>query len=225
MHKIVMGAHQHIGKREEQQDAFGWRSGRVGAVAVVADGMGGHAGGATASRLATERILELCHHWLPVQTPESFLTMALEQADAAVVHRQRTEPALREMGTTVVAVAWRQDSPDRAVVAHCGDSRAYVKRTGRFNLLTRDHALPGNRLVQCIGIAGFDRSMIDTAEINTRGAKVMLTTDGLHNVLGDKRLAEYTGFVHGPEELTRMMVTEAANAGGRDNITALIVEF
>jgi len=118
---------------------------------VVADGMGGHAAGDTASRIAVDTIQRYFqarrdhpgHEWggpiSVAQDPDAArLRMAIEKAHREILGAMEAEPRFAGMGTTVVA-AWVLGS--RAIIAHVGDSRCYLLRQGKLKQLTRDHSL------------------------------------------------------------------------------------
>ncbi|MBI3394052.1 MAG: serine/threonine-protein phosphatase, partial [Nitrospirae bacterium] len=130
--------------RSENQDAMGFRvpddpedvAGK-GALFVVADGMGGHKGGATASRLAVKTILDRYFNSRAGE-PGDRIRSAIEAANRAVLLKSQSDKGLDGMGTTVVALVVR---PPNAYVAHVGDSRAYVVRNGAIRQITKDHSL------------------------------------------------------------------------------------
>jgi protein phosphatase len=130
---------------------------------VVCDGMGGAAGGEVASHLATEVFLDcLAHRVSPPLDPAALnpaapksassrarLAEAIRAANQAVYRHSRKSPSLHGMGTTLVALLWEEDtlrSKDARVgstlwLAHVGDSRCYLLRSGELHPLTRDHSL------------------------------------------------------------------------------------
>src|SRR5262245_786812 len=107
---------------------------------VVCDGMGGHVGGQVASQLAVATLGEVIRTGNPAPTatePDRLVT-AIRCANSAVYNKARAEPALHNMGTTIVAL--RQDS-DLLHLCHVGDSRVYRLRQGKLEQVTRDHSL------------------------------------------------------------------------------------
>ena len=124
--------------REVNQDAVGSVISRGdGLLLVVADGMGGHRGGETASRLAIEAICEVVGG--SSDAPEHTLVRAVEEANRRVYETAQNDVSLTGMGTTGVALFIQ---PDASMwVANVGDSRAYRKRGGVFERLTSDHSL------------------------------------------------------------------------------------
>ncbi|HEY6328266.1 MAG TPA: protein phosphatase 2C domain-containing protein, partial [Blastocatellia bacterium] len=125
------------GGRASNQDFCDFINLREGACWAVADGLGGHLGGEQASRLAVATILDSFR-----RNPEfsaGALGRHLLAANGAIVRRQRSEPALRQMRTTAVVLI----SDYRSVLwAHVGDSRLYYFQNGRVVAQTRDHSVP-----------------------------------------------------------------------------------
>jgi len=145
-------------RRATNQDAYGGAVSESGArLLIVADGMGGHAGGATASRVAIEVVDEIFS--ASQDAPEVTLRTALETANRRIHEQAEREPSLLGMGTTGVALlfasdastsdastssasTWNASTWNTSVwVAHVGDSRAYRLRDGSFEQLTLDHSL------------------------------------------------------------------------------------
>jgi len=128
---------------------------------VVADGMGGHAGGEFASRIAVSTVEEIlkgedrAKAGVPEDTyldspppkgdthPQSRLKDAINRAGSMIVRRATEEPELRGMGTTATVMLF---SKDKAYIAHVGDSRAYCVREGKITQITEDHSLVHEQL-------------------------------------------------------------------------------
>lgn len=208
-----------------------------GTLLVVADGMGGQGAGDVASTVALEAFL---HHslvempWLRAGTPEGDAVLE-EDVSAFVVACQRRlldvakkENLPRRLGTTLTA-AYLQDG--RLIVAHVGDSRAYVLRKGVLTRLTHDHTLSealGSRneafahvLVNAIG-GGAEPPRVELSATQLeRGDRVLLCTDGLHGSADDARIAEILGSAATAEDATQALVDEALARGGPDNVTVV----
>ncbi len=136
----------HLGRvRQSNQDACAALP-EHGAF-VVCDGMGGAAGGEIASRLATEAFLKCIAQRAstspdPVIQASPPLCEAVHAANQAVFRYSRKSPSLHGMGTTLVALLWEEAAASRGLcIAHVGDSRCYRLRSGKLELLTRDHSL------------------------------------------------------------------------------------
>ncbi|NET50400.1 MAG: serine/threonine-protein phosphatase [Merismopedia sp. SIO2A8] len=104
---------------------------------IVADGMGGHAGGQEASRIATEVVRDyLDEAWSSPRASSALLKEAVLKANLAILQDQRNHPERGDMGTTIVVVVFRDDQP---MCAHIGDSRLYRLRGARLEQITEDH--------------------------------------------------------------------------------------
>jgi serine/threonine protein phosphatase PrpC len=156
----LVASRSHVGRvRVVNEDSCGsYRSADGSRLLVVADGMGGHRGGATASREALaaiaadfladangERAADLPERAAPgAADPGERLRRAIESANERVHSMSEEDPGLAGMGTTVVA--FLLDAPGRGTVAHVGDSRAYRLRGGRLEALTTDHSVVAEML-------------------------------------------------------------------------------
>jgi protein phosphatase len=214
---------------------------------VVADGMGGHSGGQEASALAVatlEQFLLDAFQFVVRLNGESVLSEfqeALRAADARIFDEARNRPELTGMGTTLTvayaAAAW-------LYVAHAGDSRLYLFRDGQLHQLTHDHTLVSQlvdrgvlnsdearthhlRHVITNAVGGTERGL--EAEIHKMalepGDLVLLCTDGLTEMLEDAELARTLARLPDPEAACRALVGAANEAGGRDNVTAIVARF
>lgn len=218
---------------------------------VVADGMGGHAGGETASRLAVTTVEQEVRA-AKEKRPEAFeytgpladspmaevVRDALEAASGAVFHAARANPALEGMGTTadVLLFAGRH-----ALCAHVGDSRLYLAREGRIQQVTEDHSLVNeqvkaglitpeeakeSRLKNIITRSiGFEEDvLVDvTGLVVEPGDLFLLCSDGLSNLVEDYELLEKLQ-QDSLEEACQSLVDLANARGGDDNITVVVVK-
>ncbi|HEX6813911.1 MAG TPA: PP2C family serine/threonine-protein phosphatase [Planctomycetota bacterium] len=189
---------------------------------AIADGMGGVAGGAEASRTALWALgmavldgsTKLPHE---ERVREGFAAASVRLFDAA-----NAVPALRDMGTTLTALCF---GDGMARLGHVGDTRAYRLRGGVCEQLTTDHAVrePSNMLLRCIG-GGHATCDVDQAEWRTEpGDRFLLVTDGVWSVVPGpllQRLAERSK----PQAVAEALVAQALAAGGPDNATAVVVD-
>ncbi|MCR9247149.1 MAG: protein phosphatase 2C domain-containing protein [bacterium] len=189
---------------------------------AVADGMGGAAGGAEASRAALRGL------GTTVLDDESREPLAERldggfRAAAARVHEQALAvPALHDMGTTLTVLCL---TPGRATVGHIGDSRLYRVRGGQAEQLTDDHALrvPTNVLTRCIG-GGQAECEPDFHGFDTLvGDRFLLLTDGVWAVLADADVGRIAA-AGAPQLAAEALVAAALGAGGPDNATAIVVD-
>jgi serine/threonine protein phosphatase PrpC len=157
IHSWVGIGETDIGKvRSMNQDAFAIRNDLQ--LWVLADGMGGHAGGEVASRMAVDLIPKYVESHPPysqgkvgpedIRAYEHLLVDAIEDANQLIREEAQRTVSLKGMGTTVLAVRILSNTGgrDHALVCHAGDSRLYLFRRGRLTLWTRDHTLMEERL-------------------------------------------------------------------------------
>jgi PPM family protein phosphatase len=217
---------------------------------LVADGMGGHRGGEQASALAVAAIQEFTLNTLkwffePNQKEAmrvlSQFQGALRQADLLVREEAAHHTELSGMGTTVT-MAYQLGT--QLCVVHVGDSRAYLFQDGGLHQLTRDHTVMSD-LLQSGAIKPEDvathrfRHVItnvvggNDAGVNVEahalqvhdGDRLLLCSDGLTEMVSDERIAEVLRDEAAPESACRRLIDQANEAGGRDNITAVVVRF
>jgi protein phosphatase len=218
---------------------------------VVADGMGGHAAGEIASRLAVETICafiarsrndddpELAADFDPSLSSEANrLRTALLLANARICRTAGSHQDYHGMGTTVVAVLFGAAT---MVIAHAGDSRVYEQYDGRLTQLTRDdsllemldamHADPAMRArlgaqrnVVTNVLGGDEEIVVHVTELpRVTGRVLLLCSDGVHGVLDAGRIGGILASRDEPRRHAERLVSEAIAAGGRDNATALVV--
>jgi len=250
MAKFRSAARTDVGmKREHNEDSFLVNE-DLG-LYVVCDGMGGHAGGETASRLAVQTIeKELISARLRTDDPfaiqaplpdsplASALREAVEGACAAVFRTSRANPELAGMGTTCISLLL---NADQAIVGHVGDSRAYLVRDGQVWQLSEDHSLVNeqvraglltdeearhSRLKNIITRSvGFEEDvLVDVIGVETKaGDRFLLCSDGLSNLIDAGELRD--ALTHTDIDKVPEMLIELANSrGGDDNITVVAVQ-
>ena len=204
---------------------------------VVADGMGGHRGGATASQTAIATIGEIFDGQASSR-PSKMLSRAIETANERVWEMAQANAELEGMGTTVVAL--HLDAKRRGTVAHVGDSRAYRYRKGRLEPLTTDHSLVAdmqrrgllsadeaaahprrNEILRSVGVLPDVEVEIDDVEV-LGGDRFVLCSDGLSGVVNDEEIAAIVQ-THSPGEAVDALIDLANERGGPDNITVQIL--
>ena len=208
---------------------------------IVADGMGGHAGGQEASRLATATIKTfLNHHWQDAQPTADLLQQALAQANNAILHDQFHHPERSDMGTTVVVLTFRPQD-EQPWCAHVGDSRLYRLRGHQLDQITEDHTwiarairegelTPAQSrshpwrhvLAQCLGREDLTQVDVQPIEIHS-GDRLLMCSDGLTEELSDHLIASHLKSIRACEAAAAALVSSAKKRGGRDNITVIIV--
>jgi PPM family protein phosphatase len=207
---------------------------------IVADGMGGHAAGEVASRVAVDATLAAVRSRpRPARLRDGgeLLLQACHDANAAVV-READERGTFGMGTTLAAVFVRKRS---AVIANVGDSRVYAISPKTVKQLTSDHTLVAamvengllsaedahthpdkHVLTQAIGTLGPLEPQVVHTKVPARG-RLLLCTDGLHDALTPDEIQELAR-TPDLDEAARALVDRANAAGGHDNVTVLLVE-
>ena len=241
----------HVGRqRQHNEDAFLVEDDAL--LFLVADGMGGHAAGEIASRIAVDSISEFILHtkeddgtW-PHAYDEHFkrstnrLMAAVRMANTRVLEAMRKDARLRGMGTTVVACM----ADDTTVsVAHVGDSRAYMIRDGQLSRITTDHSwvfeqVQAGRLTEAEAEKHPLRNVItralggalqvtpDASEIESKPGDVfLLCSDGLTGMVPESEIQRIVTASSGDLKKACQQLIDAANErGGLDNVTAVLVE-
>lgn len=184
--------------------------------ALVADGMGGHAAGEVASRIA----VELLRPVLTALTNGHEIALAINAANDALFDTMLRHPEFKGMGTTIAGVILRGN---HALAWNVGDSRIYLHREGKLTQISIDDVVGGNMLTQCLG--GSVRQTRIEPHINeirlSPGAQLLLCTDGLTDMLTEDQIA--TILQGNREEPAAHLVSAALEAGGFDNVSAVMI--
>jgi protein phosphatase len=222
-------------------------------VYLVADGMGGHVAGQLASEICVQTVANFFgderedDSLVDADGYTSLSPEALELAEALLLANQRiydraaANSELAGMGTTGVAIRIIEN---RVAVSHAGDSRCYLFRDGELAQVTADHSLSNfllalgrelearyaeqtmsNVIMRALGLE--PEVAVDTKEFLVQsGDRLLLCSDGLSDLVSDEVIAAKLG-EYGPslDEVVSFLVDRALDAGGRDNITALLVEL
>ena len=234
--------------RENNEDAV--RVEADAALAVLADGMGGYSAGEVASGMAIALIGAEMARWAtgprahPLVPDDAALleaaravAQAVDNANLTIWSAAQVNADYHQMGTTVVVA---QFLPERLVLAHVGDSRAYRLRGPEFRQLTRDHSLLQEQLDAGL-ISAEEAALSPQRNLLTRALGVMATvevevhvhavapgdlyllcSDGLTDMLGDADLAELLGGSGDLEQKATALVAAANAQGGRDNISVIL---
>jgi serine/threonine protein phosphatase PrpC len=219
---------------------------------VVADGAGGHNAGNVASAIATSTVAkhfdasEAESQGRPevdafgLWTAARRISTAVQRANAAVIDIARSSNRYRGMGTTI-ACAVLVPETGRLHIAHVGDSRCYRLRKGTLELLTHDHSilndvmelyadlddaalarLPRKVITRALGLDEQVRVSVRTFQAQV-GDRYLLCSDGLTGELRESLLENLLGQTAPVADIVRDLVRTAKDAGGRDNITALVL--
>jgi len=208
----------------------------LGVLAVVADGVGGHAGGRQASTTSVEKIREYIGRDLS-GNPGEALVNAVEETHRFLNEMAQANPSLKGMGTTCTAV-WA--NVGEAYVAQVGDSRAYLFRNGSPVQITEDQTLvqklfregkiseeeiqnhpDRNIILQALGIS--ETIDVDLFHLILKpGDTILLCSDGLHGLVKDREMIDIAD-AFPPAETAEKLVDLARMRGGHDNITTVIL--
>jgi PPM family protein phosphatase len=217
---------------------------------LVADGMGGHAAGEIASRIAAESVFEFITHtaeddgtW-PHAYDEHYrrstnrLMAALKIANTKVLDAMRKDSRLRGMGTTVVASLFEDDTIS---FAHVGDSRAYMVREGKLSRITNDHSWVFEQVqagmlteeeaerhplrnVITRALGGALTVVPDASEIACKKGDVfLLCSDGLTGMVPEDQILEILLKHSDLEEACKSLIDFANERGGYDNVTCVLI--
>ncbi len=207
-----------------------------GVIAAVADGMGGHQGGEVASATVIAR-------FDGAEGPVDLADLArrISEANTEVLARSGVSEELAGMGTTLCALAVSGEG-DRVAVVNVGDSRVYVLSEGELVQITEDHSfvetlVREGRLTRAQADAHPQRNVLTralgvdpTVEIDgwdyepQPGDRFLLCSDGLFNEVDDDHIARSLRADSSPEEVAAALVSDAVDAGGRDNVTCVVVD-
>lgn len=212
---------------------------------VVADGMGGHSSGETASRLAVSVVRDYFHKGSQVigrydssySETTNRLNAAIGLANRTVYEEAQRTPGLSGMGTTIAAAVLRGN---QLSFAHVGDSRIYLVRSGSIEQLTDDHSfvqeqvrqdwmtkeeaarsVMKNILTRAVGID--PEVLADLSELTVlQGDILLLCSDGLYNMVSDEEMLEIISRAGNVRAASEILVDAANDNGGQDNISAIV---
>lgn len=201
----------------------------------VADGMGGHRGGETASAGTRDGLLRILEGRMP---EEETLRDAISEVNLELWNQQLADESLSGMGTTLT-VLWPGES--NMLIGHVGDSRCYLMRDGEMRQVTEDHSMVAdmvrrgllseeqaashpmrNYITRAVGTEPTIQADIYSVP-RQAGDRWLVCSDGLHGLVGKDRLRELMG-MEDMEEAADQMIREALDQGGRDNISLVLAE-
>ena len=241
--KIENDEDTHVGLvRQANEDFLAHLKLDWGAIFTVCDGMGGHVGGATASKIAVKSILEYLGQDHPPEDPKQALRESLVFANDQIYGRAMQEPGLRGMGTTAVILMIIDTS---VWFAHVGDSRIYINSDGHLSRLTRDHSFVQalvdsgaiaeeemelhprkNELTRALGTQNAVEPEVAARPAHPKkGDTFLLCSDGLYGMVEP---AEIQRIINNHDSLSAIidrLISEANHRGGYDNITVQLVQI
>lgn len=221
------------------------------ALAVLADGMGGYNAGEVASNMATSFIRTELGRWLREASTQASdaevrraMDICVDNANRAIFDASNTNPQYAGMGTTLVVAVFRDG---KLLLGHVGDSRCYRLRAGRLQQLTRDHSLlqeqidaglitpeqaafsaNKNLVTRAVGVE--DTVLLETHQHEVQGDDLyLMCSDGLSDMLDDETIGQLLMGLAAPETpetletTTQALIAAANDAGGKDNISVILV--
>ena len=233
-------------KRKQNEDSF--EVSDEGGYAILADGMGGREHGEVASAMAVELLSNNLQKALPasigrlgiserVAMAVNLLDEWIREMNLAIYRKSQDEEGYGEMGTTLVC-GLMLDS--QLVLAHVGDSRCYLFRSGELSLLTEDHSLVNsqirsgtmteeeardskqrNIITRAVGTAAKVKAEINVHHLRL-GDRILICSDGIHDMISDEQVAMALARDTSLDEVASGLVHAANAAGGRDNITVIL---
>ena len=239
--KLLTGNITDIGlnpNRPTNQDYYGTYQGEYGSLYIVCDGMGGHAGGDKASRIAVEEIRSYfeSNQNRDISSISAMMRNSIDNAHKAIMKYANDHPDMKGMGTTLVMLLIKEN---QYWFASVGDSRIYLKRNEEIRQLTKDHSVvqgmvdagiitpeqaqdhpDRNVITKALGAHSFEPDVVGPKPVYSNDV-FLLCTDGLHQYFRSE--SEISGYLSAaPLEACQQLVDLAKERGGSDNITMQI---
>jgi PPM family protein phosphatase len=237
--KVRAAGDTNVGRvRTENEDSMVVEA-NLGLYAVF-DGMGGANAGDVASQTARDTVVQFLSTRNREIAPKSLIVAALQAASSAIFSAAAATADRHGMGTT--AVACLMIDPTRAIIAHVGDSRAYLLRDGHLRQLTRDHTVVEELVIRGLITAEdadrhpyknvLSRNLgarpdpnVEAIELALQpGDRLLLCSDGLYGYAATESLQYILGSGDEPQQVCRDLIDVALRGGGGDNVTAVVVE-
>ena len=230
--------------RKKNEDS--WYADNNSGLFIIADGMGGHHGGEVASGLVVEHLPEILKKY-PLMSEVEFseestdhLQAALSELNTLIYLQGLAQPGHAGMGATAVVLLIRDH---KAIVGHLGDSRQYLFRNGRLVQVTHDHSITqylidlgkitqseanhhatSGQIMQILGKK--EEPFPDIMLLNLeKGDRLLMCSDGLNGMIDDQQISHLLSGQRGPEAACEALVKAAKNAGGKDNVTTLVIDI
>lgn len=240
---ISVGAKTHPGKvRSENQDRMSRFNTPLGEVFLVADGMGGHQGGAVAASTTSSGMESHLANVAPGTSPAEALELAARKTNLAIYQKANSgDPATARMGATVVLAL---HNGRQLWVAHAGDSRAYLLRNGQLKRLTKDHSAIQKMIDHDLIAEADARDHPDAGVINRAfgqrpeveleisepidiqsGDGLLLCTDGLCGYVDDASIESAICDQEHSQKVADALIDLALEAGGEDNVSVQFIQF
>jgi serine/threonine protein phosphatase PrpC len=248
MTKVTIGSATHPGQvRSENQDSYACYTPENGArhtkgiLLALADGMGGHSGGAVASQLAIDVLLDNYYQGADRDILEA-LGHAFQAANEKVIEAAGENDAYENMGSTLTAVVIHHEM---MYYAHVGDSRGYLIDDGQITQFTEDHSFVAD-LVKAGAISKDEARVHPEKNLITRavgiredlapdldrwrdplkkGQYILICCDGLHGVVEEDQIVNTVTTVKDPNRICETLVGMANANGGPDNVTVIVARI
>ncbi|MFC1817448.1 Stp1/IreP family PP2C-type Ser/Thr phosphatase [Thermodesulfobacteriota bacterium] len=248
MNRIIIGAATDPGlEHNENQDSYAFYSlekgsaPKKGILMVLADGMGGHSGGAIAAKITVDVLMQTYYEDNTASITES-LKKSFLKANQKVIERGKDDLKLQGLGSTLVSVVFKGD---QMYFANVGDSRGYSIYANEISQFTEDHSYvaslvkagaisaeealthpEGNIITRAIG---FEEDLsVDTSQESIKIKKdqyILLCCDGLYRVVSDQEILATVNEYKDPDIISKKLIEMANANGGPDNITVLIARI
>ncbi len=243
LQNLRVGAKSHTGNvRTENQDRMGRFPSPFGELYIVVDGMGGHKGGATAAAMTVDGLEAHLRSIPQGSSPEQALQIAAQKTNAEIYQKATDgDPETANMGATLVLGLV---IGTRLLIAHAGDSRAYLFRDGKLSRLMRDHSvvqrmIDHNMLTEEQARDHPDANVITRAfgqkpeielEVSApldlrEGDGILLCTDGLCGYVDDQTIERVISGQSDAQQITDGLIDLALSVGGEDNVTVQFLQF
>ena len=226
--------------RKANEDNLGFFESPYAQILTVCDGMGGHVGGATASTIAVNSIVEHLSK-SELKSPEIEINNAIVFANHAILQAAAENPDLKNMGTTCTVMVVNSDS---IYIGHVGDSRIYLLTKNRLHRITKDHSFVQNlvdagaiadeeaenhprknELTRALGVKNIVEPTVSKQPIKPqKGDIFMLCSDGLCGLVSDRNMEDILNRNDSIELTANLLIQAAKNAGGHDNITVQLAK-
>lgn len=235
--KLRFAARSDIGMIRKQNQDSGYAGQNL---CVVADGMGGAAGGDIASSVAVSHLKELDAPNIAVEEMIPLIREKVAAAHKELIERASNNTDLAGLGTTCIAVL---KSDDKLAMAHIGDSRAYILREGKIHQITVDHTFvqylvqtgqltpkeaenhpKRSSLLRVLGDSVTDITLDETVREAVIGDRYLLCSDGLSGVVSAETMQDVMNVIKDPDECCEKLISLALRGGGPDNITCVIFD-
>lgn len=226
------------GRRSANEDSFIFSGDKANMFGIVADGMGGHKGGAVASALAVKTIESYLTRE-DTLLPKEKLEAAIHAANTVIFDRALSSAEVHNMGTTVVCAIVTDETVS---YAHVGDSRIYLMHDGKLTRLTEDHSYvwslvkdgildeEGARVHKMRNIITRAVGLHETVEVASdeiawgEGDMLLMCTDGLHDEMPAPQIERILLLDEPLGVISKRLVDTAYDNGSRDNITVLLIK-